>query len=369
MTSGWLLTAFTAGGAGQAHAQPTRRRFPAGCVSSTPKPRSRTWQGLGVCDWPFLRRGGGRKSPRLPSPRRVTVKDTRTWQGHRGPRGHRGPGSSRCPDTCARADSGPFQPETPAPPIVQVPAPGGRRVALLSRARGPEHTPLLAAALTHAVRREAGGPRSPRPSSHPGGGGGRAPRAGAAAGPGRGGRLSRGRWGRRPSRGAASPGQELPLGRHLLVVAGPSVPSSPLHPGCCRQLSRRPPPGAELGHPRGGRPCPPGVEAGAGAALAAMGGGPSGPAARSPSGETARPRHREGWAPTAVFQQRRGLQGQTGHAGGGAGHPGAPRDGGGPTLRPASAGARGTRREQVRELTRDPRARLHAGPRPGPPAR
>lgn len=290
MTSGWLLTAFTAGGAGQAHAQPARRRFPAGCVGSTPKLRSRTWQGLGVCDGPFLRRGGGRKSPRLPSPRRVTAKDTRTWQGHRGPRGHRGPGSSRCPDTCARADSGPFQPETPAPPIVQVPAPGGRRVALLSRARGPEHTPLLAAALTHAVRREAGGPRSPRPSSHPGGGGARAPRAGAAAGPGRGGRLSRGRWGQRPSRGARS--------CHSAATSwsspAPSVPSSPLHPGCCRQLSCQPPPGAELGHPRGGRPCPPGVEAGAGAALAAMGGGPSGPAVRSPSGETARPWHREG---------------------------------------------------------------------------
>lgn len=230
VTSGWLLTAFTAGGTGQAHAQPARRRFPAGCVGSAPKPRSRTWQGLGVCDWPFLRRGGGRKSPRLPSPRRVTAKDTRTWQGHRGPRGHRGPGSSRCPDTCARADSGPFQPETPAPPIVQVPAPGGRRVALLSRARGPEHTPLLAAALTHAVRREAGGPRSPRPSSHPGGGGGRAPWAGAAAGPGRGGRLSRGRWGRRPSRGAASPGQELPLRCHLLVVAGPVCSFEPSAP-------------------------------------------------------------------------------------------------------------------------------------------
>lgn len=369
MTSGWLLTAFTAGGAGQAHAQPARRRFPAGCVGSTPKLRSRTWQGLGVCDGPFLRRGGGRKSPRLPSPRRVTAKDTRTWQGHRGPRGHRGPGSSRCPDTCARADSGPFQPETPAPPIVQVPAPGGRRVALLSRARGPEHTALLAAALTHAVRREAGGPRSPRPSSHPGGGGARAPRAGAAAGPG-------GVAGSAEDAGDGAPAAGQPAQARSCHSAAtswsspaPSVPSSPLHPGCCRQLSHRPPPGAELDHPRGGRPCPPGVEAGAGAALAAMGGGPSGPAARSPSGETARPRHREGWAPTAVFQQRRGLQGQTGHAGGGAGHPGAPRGGGGPTPRPASAGARGTRREQVRELTRDPRARLRAGPRPGPPAR
>lgn len=185
---------------------------------------------------------------------------------------------------------------------------------------------------------------------------------------GRGGRLSRGRWGRRPSRGAAQ-ARSCHSAATSWSSPAPSVPSSPLHPGCCWQLSHRPPPGAELDHPRGRRPCPPGVEAGAGAALAAMGGGPSGPAARSPSGETARPRHREGWAPTAVFQQRRGLQWQTGHAGGGAGHPGAPRGGGGPTPRPASAGARGTRREQVRELTRDPRARLHAGPRPGPPAR
>lgn len=93
-----------------------------------------------------------------------------------------------------------------------------------------------------------------------------------------------------------------------------------------------------------------------------------------PGRPRARPRERRrapgtARAPTAVFQQRRGLQWQTGHAGGGAGHPGAPRGGGGPTPRPASAGARGTRREQVRELTRDPRARLRAGPRPGPPAR
>lgn len=93
-----------------------------------------------------------------------------------------------------------------------------------------------------------------------------------------------------------------------------------------------------------------------------------------PGRPRARPRERQrapgtARAPTAVFQQRRGLQWQTGHAGGGAGHPGAPRGGGGPTPRPASAGARGTRREQVRELTRDPRARLRAGPRPGPPAR
>lgn len=226
-----------------------------------------------------------------------------------------------------------------------------------------------AAALTHAVRREAGGPRSPRPSSHPGGGGARAPRAGAAAGPG-------GVAGSAEDAGDGAPAAGQPAQARSCHSAAtswsspaPSAPSSPLHPGCCRQLSRRPPPGAELGHPRGGRPCPPGVEAGAGAALAAMGGGPSGPAARSPSGETACPRHREGWAPTAVFQQRRGLQGQTGHAGGGAGHPGAPRGGGGPTPRPASAGAGGTRREQVRELTRDPRARLRAGPRPGPPAR
>lgn len=220
-----------------------------------------------------------------------------------------------------------------------------------------------AAALTHAVRREAGGPRSPRPSSHPGGGGARAPRAGAAAGPGGVAGSAEDAGDGAPAAGPGAATRPPPPGRRrprlflralcTLAAAGSSAADLSLGRSSATRVA-----GARVRREwrREQAPRWPRWEGGL------LGRPRARPRERRRAPGTAR-------ALTAVFQQRRGLQWQTGHAGGGAGHPGAPRGGGGPTPRPASAGARGTRREQVRELTGDPRARLRAGPRPGPPAR